>query len=244
MPRGIVPKSAWKPKLTPMEEVRVMELHVTQFLSFRQVADLWNRQHADDEGKQISHETVRRIVRRQLDEIAVEMKGARDALRERQSMMLEQAMRVVWTIAASTKCSVCNGEKTVYKDRLDPDLGVQVCPKCDGSGRNEDDATRVSAVNSLKGLAERQAKLYGLDAPIEIDQATTVHVALDVSGLSSEQIDAELEGMFKQPALEGVAHELPLGREDQLAEIVGSPDSEPQPSSAPADDPEPDEPQT
>lgn len=209
-----------------------MELHVTQFLSYRQTADVWNRQNPE---RTISHVTVGNIVKRVLAHYAEINADMLAQLRERQSQVIDQAMRVAWGIAVASKCVVCSGDRVVPKDKLDPDLGVQVCPKCDGSGRNEDDATRISALNTIRSLAERQARLFGLDAPVQVDNRATVTVALDVSGLSDEAIQHELEGMFKQPSVDAtVVEELDRPKEDlveSLARPAGTPDTEPRSAS-------------
>jgi hypothetical protein len=162
-------------------------------LTVRQTTASWNRQHPD---REISTATCGRILKRALARMSEETAKAVTTYRERQKHQIESLMRVPLAIAFGSKCTVCNGEKTVPKDKLDPDLGVQVCPKCDGSGRNESDDTRLRAVSTVKGLLEREAKLLGLDMPTQLDVTEQLSVAIDVAGISDEGLQTEIQGFF------------------------------------------------
>lgn len=187
--------------LTPDEQTQLLEMHVLQAMSYRQVSELWNRRNADAPEKHLSASGVHRIVKRMLEAAAEEQKAIADVHRQRHRMMLDQLTRIALSIAIGSKCPVCNGEKVVPKDKLDRDLGVQECPKCEGSGRAENESTRLQAVSTVKGLLERDAKLFGLDAPVEVDQTHRVRVAIDVGGLSGDALTKELEDMFASPEL-------------------------------------------
>lgn len=191
-------------KLNDLEEHQILEMHVTQHMTMRQVAQVWN-QRMEREGsdeKKISHGTVGNIVRRQLDALAESQRGMTLAYRQQHQLVIQRAMQVAWSIAVGSKCTVCNGEKTIAKDRLDPDAGNEVCPKCDGSGRNENEQTRLSAIGQIRGLLERHAKVFGTDAPAASDAQVAVAIAHDVTDLDDAALMAEVDGMFKQPDVE------------------------------------------
>jgi hypothetical protein len=212
-PMAAIPgaKPNFRSKLTPEEKLELTEMVVTGSLTHRQAAQAWNQRRPEE--KHVSHATVGRIVKAALEQTASDLGNVVSAYRIRQDTQLTQAIRVAWTIALGSKCSVCSGEKTIREDKLDPDSAVIVCPKCEGSGRNEADAVRLQALNTVKGLLERQAKLFGLDAPVQLEQSVTASVALDVQQLSDEALKTELAQMLRAPGsvVDGTAVELDPG---------------------------------
>lgn len=185
--------------MSPDEEHRVFELVVQQRLSHRQVAKM--TENAQQWSKSVSHTTVRRIVQEKLKAIAVEERGMVEAYRHEQSRHLDHLIRTSQAIAMGSKCSVCAGEKTIKKDKLDPDSDLQVCPKCEGSGRNESDSVRLQAVNTVRGLLERRAKLFGLDAPAQVDvEVGGGLVVADIRQMGSQELATNIADMFRPVA--------------------------------------------
>jgi hypothetical protein len=186
----------WQPgkaKLTEEDAAQLAEMYANSFSTWRQLTDQWNSQHPD---KSVTHVTVQRRVKPLLQRQAQEQLVAVDEMRARQDGQLNVLIRIALSIAAAAKCGVCNGEKTIAKDRLDPSLGRELCPKCEGSGLNTQDETRLRAITTVKSLLERRAKLWGLDSPERIEMASVSLVAMDVSQLDDLSLERELANHF------------------------------------------------
>lgn len=184
------------PKLSPVQRVELMEAMVTQALTRKQGAEFAQRTW----GISITPKTAGRVLADELEKLADESKTLVSGYRAQQSMQIDTLTRIALTIAIGSRCSVCNGEKIIPVDRLDKTLGNEVCPKCEGSGRNENETTRLQAVNTIKSLMERKAKLFGMDAPVQSEITQKVSVALDVGGMSDDQLADELKAFYKTPA--------------------------------------------
>lgn len=192
-----------------------VEFHLNGGLSYAAAARAWCQKFAP---QTVTAKTVRSWVKAFLEDAAVEGRMPVEAMRQGQRTRLESAYRIAVQIATGTRCTVCQGVKTIPLDRLDPGLGNEVCPKCEGSGLNENESTRIAALNTIKSLMEREAKLFGLDAPILTEQTTRVAIALDVAGIPDEGLGDAISDMFAQtqglPDFEGTAVELEQGSGD------------------------------
>lgn len=186
--------------LDEQTEAQVLEM-ATSGLSSRQIA-----QALGARGTSVSYRTVARTIRRRLDEVTEERKTATEAYRSKHVLQLDNLIRQALAIARGSKCTVCAGEKTIWKDPLEHELGRDVCPKCEGSGLNEDTPSRLRAMAEVRSNLERQAKLLGLDSPTQISGpgGGAVPVALDVSSLTDDSLAIEMAGFFP-PVIEGTA---------------------------------------
>lgn len=204
-------------KLTPDQRVELMELVVTQSLSYRQAATLWSNRHPD---ATVSRATVGNIVREELGKVAETRDHVVAEFRQAQDLQIDALIRIALPIALGSKCTVCAGEKVIRRDRLDPDSDMQTCPKCDGSGRNESDSVRLSAIGQVRSLLERRAKLLGLDRPEQLQVAGAFAIG-DASKMEGKELASAIEDFFKPGA---------VGEDRVLREItagdVGSADRE------------------
>jgi len=212
-----------KRSLDAAQEAQVLEMAVSG-LSSAQIA-----QALAARGVEVSKRTVSRTLRRIYDEATEERKHAQEAYRSKQVLQLDGLIRSALVIVRGTKCTVCQGQKLVWKDPLEHELGQDVCPKCEGSGLNEDVGSRLRAMAEVRGSLERQAKLLGLDSPTQISGpgGGAVPVALDVSGLDDSALKVEMSGFFPT-AIEGSAEEVDQpgesdgGRRTPAGSIVAS----------------------
>jgi hypothetical protein len=192
-----------KSKLSPDDVTELVEMHTGSFNGFRQTAEAWNRKHPD---KTISHTTAMRRIKEVMEKAGKEQVASVSSMRVRQDGQLDVLIRIALGIAVSSRCVVCSGEKVIPVDRLDPSLGKEVCPKCEGSGRNENDDTRLRAVTTIKTLLERRAKLWGMDAPERIQHDAAISlVAMDVSQLDDRGLDELLGQHFGPGSLPALA---------------------------------------
>lgn len=187
-----MPSEIGVPKLTPEQRVELMELVVTQSLSQRQAVGIWERRS----GIKLAPTTIGRIVKDELSKVAEQRDTVIASHRSQMDLQIDALIRTALPIALGSKCSVCAGEKVIKIDRLDPDSENQVCPKCDGSGRNETDSVRLSAVNTIKGLLERRSKLHGLDAPEQLEHMGVMGI-VDASKMDNAELQGALTDFFR-----------------------------------------------
>ncbi len=113
---------------------------------------------------------------RALKERLAEQAEAVDQYRELELERLDALQRAAWAVLAKRHVLVQGGKVVRYAD----DDGAEEVPL-------EDDGPTLAAIDRLLKIAERRARLLGLDSPVKIDQGGTVTYVIENVDMSKLQ---------------------------------------------------------